>query len=196
VKQNPGDPNAHLQLSLALWDSGQTGPAIEELAQAANLAGPTNEPFFINAAQEFKRREAWVLAAGMYMRLSGIYRENEMPEALKADLYEAVYKAAENKDMPLFVFFERVDAFNLPLGFVVRGRYALYNGSLDDAKLQLANADKVKSDFYEAFLLRAEIELKTGNTTAAKNIFLSLASDLGASEWVRIMASEYLKTIE
>jgi len=196
VKQNPGDPNAHLQFSLALWDNGQVGPATEELAQAANLAGPTNKPFFINAAQEFKQREAWVPAAGMYMRLTGIYREDEMPETLKANLYEAVYKAAEKKDMPLFVFFERIDAFNLPLGLVVRGRYALYNGSIDDAKLQLANADKVKSDFYEAFLLRAEIEFKTGNTDAAKKILLSLASDLGASEWVRIMASEYLKTIE
>lgn len=196
VKQNPGDPNAHLQLSLALWDIGQTEPSIEELAQAANLAGPANEEFFINAAQEFKNREAWVPAAGMYMRLTGIYREEDMPENLKTDLYEAVFKAAEQKDMPLFVFFERIDAFNLPLGFVVRGRYALYNGSVDEAKLQLTNADKVRSDFYEAFLLKAEIELKTGSVAAAKNILLSLSSDLGAPEWVRTMAGEYLKTIE
>lgn len=196
VKQNPGDPNAHLQLSLVLWDAGQTAPSIEELAQAANLAGPANEKFFINAAQEFKNREAWVPAAGMYMRLTGIYREEDMPENLKTDLYEAVFKAAEQKDMPLFVFFERIDSFNLPLGFVVRGRYALYNGSVDDARLQVANADKVRSDFYEAFLLKAEIELKSGSVTVARNILLSLSSDLGAPEWVRIMAGEYLKTIE
>jgi serine/threonine protein kinase len=196
VKQNPGDPNAHLQLSLALLDNGQIDPSMQELAQAANLAGPANEEFFINAAQEFKSREAWVPAAGMYMRLTGIYREEDMPEKLKTDLYEAIFKAAEQKDMPLFVFFERIDAFNLPLGFVVRGRYALYNGSVDEAKLQLTNADKVRSDFYEAFLLKAEIELKTGSVTAAKNILLSLSSDLGAPEWVRAMAGEYLKTIE
>lgn len=196
VKQNPGDPNAHLQLSLALWDDGQKVASYEALAQAANLAGPANEEFYVTAAQEFRKREAWISSAGMYMRLAGIYRGDEMPEDMREGLRESVYKAAGEKDMPLFVFFERVDTFDLPIGFVIRGRYALYNGSVDDAKLQLANAEKIRTDLYEAYLLKAEIEMKVGSLETAKTILISLSSDLGAPVWIRDMAAELLKTIE
>jgi serine/threonine protein kinase len=192
VKQNPGDPNAHLQLSLALWDDGQVNPSYEVLAQAANLAG-TNKDFFMNAAQEFKQREAWVSAAGMYLRLVGLGEKENIPLDVLEGLSESVYRAASDKDMPLYVFFERIDAFDLPLGYVTRGRYALYNGSVEDAKQQLSNAEGVRSDMYEVFLLKAEIELKVGSKVTAQNILISLSSDLGAPDWVRAMAEELLK---
>jgi tetratricopeptide (TPR) repeat protein len=196
VTNNPGDPNAHLALSLALWDSNQIAASVEELAQAANLTGPDDKEFFMNAAAEFKNREAWVPAAGMYMRLVPMAHGGQIPENVQRDLHEAIYKASEKKDMPLFVFFERIDNYDLPLGYVSRGRYALYNGSLEDAKLQLANAKKLKPDMYEVFLLEAEIEMKNGNKDAAEPILLSLSSDLKAPDWVRVMADTFLKTME
>ena len=196
VTNNPGDPNAHLALSLALWDANEIGASAQELAQAANLAGPTDKDFFMKAAGEFKTREAWVPAAGMYMRLVPMARDGQMPDNVQRDLRESIYKASEKKDMPLFVFFERIDNFDLPLGYVSRGRYALYNGSIEDAKTQLANAKKLKADMYEAFLLEAEIEMKAGNKDAAKPILLSLSSDLKAPDWVRVMADTFLKTME
>jgi tetratricopeptide (TPR) repeat protein len=196
VKKDPGNPEAHLKLSLALWDSKQIRPAMEELAQAANLAGPANKEFLAKAATEFKNREAWVPAAGMYLRLIPIYRGDKLPKELEENMYEAIYKSAEQKDMPLFVFFERIDNASLPLGYIARGRYALYNGTPEDAKAQLANAQKVKPDLYENYLLMAEIEFKTGNQTDAKKILLSLSSDLGAPEWIRFMAENYLSSMK
>lgn len=196
VLKNPGDPNAHLQLSLALWDAGQKVPAIESLAQASNLAGPSNREFFQRAAMEYKGREAWVPAAGMYLRLAQTFQPDEMPVDVTHGLHEAVYRAAEEKDMPAFVFFERVDAVNLPLGYVVRGRYALYHGDPRDARLQLASAEKLRPNMYEVFLLRGEIEMRTGSRTNAKTILLSLSSDLGAPEWIRSLAGELLISIE
>lgn len=196
VLKNPGDPNAHLHLSLALWDANETTASMQELVQAANLAGPNNKEFFMNAAQEYKAREAWVPVAGMYMRSLPIKRDQQMPEDVRNNLHEAIYKASESKEMPLFVFFERIDNYDLPLGYVARGRYALFNGSMDDAKIQLSNAEKVKPDMFEVFLLRAEIEMKLGNKETAKPILLSLSSDLGAPEWIRIMADTFLKTME
>ena len=197
VTNNPGDPDAHLQLSLALWDANEISASAQELAQASNLAGPNSKEFFLKAAQEFKAREAWVPAAGMYMRVAPTIRNEENgPNSVRGDLYEAVYKASAEKDMPLFVFFERIDNFDLPLGYVARGRYALYNGSVEDAKLQLANAKKLKPDMFEAFLLEAEIEMKEGNFDTAKPILLSLSSDLKAPDWVRTMADTFLKTME
>ena len=196
VNKNPGDPFAHLQLALALWDANEVRPAIDELAQAANLAGPNNKEFLLKAAEEFKRREAWVPAAGMYLRLVPTYRAQGLPIDLENDFREAVYKASEKKDMPLFVFFERIDNVNLPLGYIARGRYALFNGDMNESRSQLANAEKLKPDMYEVFLLKAEIEMKSGSQTEAKNIFLSLSSDLGAPQWIRFMAENYLKKIQ
>ena len=152
----------------------------------------------MNAAQEFKSREAWVPTAGMYMRLAPIYRleGGEVPIEVMDGLSEAVYKASENKDMPLFVFYERIDSVNLPLGYVARARYALYNGSMEEAKSQVLNAEQVKPDMYEIPLLRAEIAIKDGRLDEAKAFLLSLSSDLGAPEWVRQMADEYLQSIQ
>lgn len=196
VSQNPGDPNAHLKLALALWDAKEIRAAIDELAQAANLAGPNNKDFLLNAAREFKKREAWVPAAGMYLRLVPTYRAQGLPKDIENDFHEAVYKSAEQKDMPLFVFFERIDNISLPLGYIARGRYALFNGEMKDAEAQLANAEKLKPEMYEVFLLKAEIDMKAGSQTEAKNILLSLSSDLGAPEWIRVMAENYLKKIQ
>jgi serine/threonine protein kinase len=196
VSKNPGDPNAHLQLSLALWDAGKPRPAFEELAQAANLAGPDNKDFFTKAATEFKKRQAWIAAAGMYLRLVPLYRDGGMPQDVENDFHEAVYKSTEQKDMPLFVFFERIDTASLPLGYIARGRYALFNGTLDQAKLQLANAEKIKPDMYEVFLLRAEVLSKSGDLKKAKGILVSLSSDLGAPAWIRSMADSYLSKMQ
>ncbi len=196
VEQDPANPDAHLQLSLAFWDDKRFRPAFEELAQAANLAGPANKEFFLKASEEFVKREAWVPASGMYLRVVSAYGGEEMPIEQENAFHEAVYKATEQKDMPLFVFFERIDSASLPLGYIARGRYALFNGTIEDAELQLQNAEKVKPDMYEVFLLRAEIDMKNGSFSQAKNTLLSLSSDLGAPEWVRVMANNLLSTIK
>jgi tRNA A-37 threonylcarbamoyl transferase component Bud32 len=192
VANDPANPDAHLRLALAHWDAGDQRPAMEELAQSANLAGPTNRDFFLKAGEEFKAREAWVPAAGMYLRLVSAYSGEELPENIEVDLHEAVYKASEQKEMPLFVFFERIDSADLPLGYIARGRYALFNGRIEDATSQLNNATKVKPDMYEVFLLRAEIAMKSEDFDEAKGILLSLSSDLGAPEWIRFFANNLL----
>jgi hypothetical protein len=196
VNKNPADPYAHLQLSLSFWDSGQFRPSFEELAQAANLAGPFNRAFFTKAAEEFKSREAWVATAGINIRLYTTYQKDPLPKDVEENLHESIYKASEQKDMPLYVFFEKIDSINLPLGYIARGRYALFNGDITDAKTQLANAQKVAPDMYEVFLLQAEVDFKDGKRKDAKNILLSLSSDLGAPEWIRLMAENFLKTLQ
>jgi serine/threonine protein kinase len=196
VSKDPGNPDAHLKLSLAYWDAGEKRLSAEELAQSANLAGPTNRDFFANAAMEFKKREAWIPTAGMELRLVSSYAGQDLPEAVENDFHEAVYKAAEDKEMPLFVFFERIDSASLPMGYIARGRYALFNGKLEDAQSQLNNASKAKPDMYEVFLLRSEIALKTNDMNTAKPTLLSLSSDLGAPEWIRFFADNLLSKIQ
>jgi serine/threonine protein kinase len=196
VANDPANPEAHLNLSLAYWNIGEKRPSMEELAQAANLAGPTNREFFLKAAEEYKSREAWIPAAGMYLRLVAAYSGDELPVDVENDFHEAVYKASEQKEMPLFVFFERIDSADLPMGYIARSRYALFNGKLENANEQLNNAAKAKPDMYEVFLLRSEIAIRSGDPQSAKATLLSLSADLGAPEWIRFFANNLLLTIE
>ncbi len=196
VSKNPGDPDAHLQLALVYWDAGQPHPAMQELAQAANLAGVNNRDFFLISAEKFKSREAWVASASMYLRLVQTYPVNEAPDSVINDFSEAVYKAAEKPEMPLFLFFERIDRIDQPTGFVARGRHALHNGKIEDAKFYLEQVKRIKPDSYEAFLLEAEIDMIERHLELAKPILISLSSDLGAPEWIRAMAEDFLETIQ
>ena len=195
VTQNPNDPDAHLDLSIALMEAKEIRPAMDELAQAINLAGPTNKDFFLNGAGKFAQRELWVPAASMYLRLVPLYRK-DIPKDVEDKLHEAVYKSTEQKDMPLFVVFERVENANVPLGHVARGRYALFQADMEEAKVQLAKAEKERPIIHEVYLLKAEIDIKLGNQEEAKKTLSGISSDPKAPEWIRFMAENYLKTIQ
>jgi serine/threonine protein kinase len=196
VSKDPNDPNAHLDLAIALMQAKEIRRAMDELTQAVDLAGVDNKDFFQNAAEKFAKREAWVPAANMYLRLVPIYRNDGMPKEIENNLREAVYKSTEQKDMPLFVTFDRIDNANPSLGHIARGRYALYYGSLDDSQAQLVKAEKLAPNMFEALLLNAEIKMKKGNQAEAKDILISLTSDPETPVWIRFMSENYLKTIQ
>jgi hypothetical protein len=179
---------------LAYWDAGQTRPAMEVLTQAANLAGANNRDFFLISAEKFKSRQAWVASAGMYLRLVQTYPVNKVPDDVSHDFREAVYTASEKPDMPIFLFFESIDRIDQPLGFVARGRHALHNGKIEDAKFYLEQVKRIKPDSYEAFLLEAEIDMIEGHLDLARPILISLSSDLGAPGWIHSMAETFLRS--
>jgi uncharacterized protein HemY len=81
------------------------------------------------------------------------------------------------------------------LGYIARGRYALYNGSIEEAKLQVTNAEKIKPNMYEVPLLKAEIAIKLGDIQVAKDILVALSSNLDAPSWIRDFANQLLQTI-
>ncbi len=136
VKKNPDDPNALLVLSLAYLDSGDRRQSFETLNNAANKAGQDRE-FFEKAALEFASREAWVGASGMYMRAVRTYPQNAAPPELTNSLHEAVYRAAQDADISLYLPLDSVERLDQPLGLVARGRSALYNGKIEEARLLL-----------------------------------------------------------
>ncbi len=196
VVKNPNDPDAHLMLSLALWDAKEMRSAINELNQAADLAGTNNKDFLLKAAGEFSEREAWVPTAGLYLRLASTDNKQGMPREMEDKFHEAVYKAAEQKDGQFVDMFERVDVVNPALGHVARGRQSLYQGNIEEAKAQMVNAEKIIPDMPEAKLLKAEIERKLGSMKEAKDTLLVLTSDPKTPEWIRTMAENYLKLIQ
>jgi tetratricopeptide (TPR) repeat protein len=195
VEQDPSNSVAHLALARALWTANQARAAFETLTQAANLAGPTNRDFFLRAALDFRSLGAWTAAGAMYLRAVQTYPVGAAPHDLMQQLNEAVYRAAEQPDMPLFLFFERIDQASQPLGFIARSRHALYNGAVSDAKMNLELARRLKPELLEAFLLESEIALREGRLVDAEPVLISLSGDLGAPAWVREFASELLASL-
>ena len=196
VAQNPKDPDAHLGLSIALLEAKEFRPAMVELDNAVILAGVNNKDFLLKASEQFAEREAWGAAAGLYLRTASTYRDKSIPRELEDKVHEFVYKTAEQKDLQSVDVFERVDVFSPALGHIARGRHALYQGNLDEAKAQMVTAEKLIPNMPEAKMLKAEIEMKMGNKKEAKGTLLTLPPDPEMPEWIRLMAENYLKTIQ
>ena len=198
VKQNPGDPNAHVQLSLALWHDNLELASIEEFGQASNLAGRDNKDFYLFAGQEYAKQGVWLLAARSYMNVGPIYRAEGtgMPEEVKEGLREALYKASDRADFLLTIPVNQIEMMYGPLSTLVRARYALYNGDVNEAATLAAETEKLSQELIEVHLLKAEIAIKNGNTQEATTILTTLSQDPAAPDWVRAMAEELLKSIQ
>jgi tRNA A-37 threonylcarbamoyl transferase component Bud32 len=196
VAKNPSDPDAHLNLSLALWDAKDARMAFEETRQAATLADQNAPGFFTKAGNEYHQREAWVLASVMYAHLVPIYYTNKnMPKDVQNNQHEAAYRSPEQMSMFDPKYFQHSGTPTAPLAVLVDGRQALLNGNIPEAKKQLKRVKQIKPDMQEIPLLEAEIAMKEGNNARAHELLNVLITDQTTPEWIRIMAENYLKTI-
>ncbi|GAB4548479.1 MAG: hypothetical protein Fur002_25360 [Anaerolineales bacterium] len=198
VQKNPQDPQAHLTLSLALWDAKQIPPAIDEMIKAADLAPKDSPDFFLSAADQYKQRGAWSFASAMYLRALPSYRGKPIPEDVQVNMREAIYKASEQVSEKDLKFFDQLEnsKLNAPIAHIARARHALFAGNLEEANAELDKARKAKPDMYEIALLEGEIAFKQGDAQKAKDLFASLAAKPEVPEWIRAMAEEYLKTLQ
>ncbi|MCA2001374.1 MAG: serine/threonine protein kinase [Chloroflexi bacterium] len=197
VAKNPNDPDAHLNLALALWDEKQIRPTMDELTRAADLAGVDRRDFLAKAAEKFMERKAWIPAANLYLRMA--LGGKGIPPELMDNFHESVYKAAEQQEMPLFLPFDRIEKIEPPLSHIARGRHILYNAGpeqADETVMEIAAAEKLMAGMPEVSLLKAEYEMKMGNVEEAKAALLVISSNPESPEWVRLMAENYLKLIQ
>jgi len=195
VEQSPNDPQANLQLSLAYWDAGQRRLAFETLTTAANLAG-RDQGFFIAAAEQFAIRDAWVAAAGMYIRAVGAQPDGNISPELDNAFRESVYKASAELEFKVYLAFDKVAQINEPLSLIAQSRYTLYNNSdIAGARELLNRARGLKPNMPEAMLLEAELLLKEGNTADAKLTLITLNANLDTPQWIREMADKFLTQI-
>ena len=191
VEQNPNDPYAHLRLSLAYWDAGQPRRAYEALSKGAELAG-RDQDYFLKAADEFAKREAWVAAASMYQRSILSQSGGETPEALLNSYHEAVYRASASEELPLYLPFDSIAKVDQPIAFIAEGRYNLHRGDNALAREFLERARRSKPAMPEVTLLDAEIYIKEGRKPEARQLLNTLMASLDTPEWIRAFADKYL----
>lgn len=197
VDENPGDPFAKLDLALAYWRADMPRQAYEMLNEAANQVEPDDAGFFIEAGNRFKKHEAWLAAAGMYTRAIKVMtgRGDKIPEEVFFAFRESVYKAALEPKMEAYLPFEEIARVDQPIALVAQARNAYFNGRLEDGRIFLSQAQRLKPGLQEAALLEAEFAVVEKRYEEARLMLTPLASDLSAPEWIRLMAEEFLQHI-
>ncbi|MBI1794099.1 MAG: protein kinase [Chloroflexi bacterium] len=196
LNKNPDDPGITLQLSLAYWDAGQAQPSFESLAKAAELAGPNNTDFFQTAGDEFKKRQAWIGAAAMYLRvIKSLGPAGKPTDDMVENFHEALYKASTLPDLPGYLPFESIGRVEQPVTMVAQARNLYYAGKTDEAHSLLNQVKRLKPGMAEASLLEAEMDAKEGKTFDAKQTLNILLANLNTPDWVSEMAQTLLNKI-
>ena len=193
ARENPGDPYAQLNLSLAFWDAGQLRPAFETLDRAAELGGE-NVDFLISAGDQFHERQAWVFSAAMYLRAIRRIGPGDKPAELVDNFHESAYNAVLNPEIgDLSPFIEEIIKVDEPIGQVVKARFAYFNGRHEDGWTFLGEAQRLIPDYSEARLLEGEFAVAERRYEDARNILEPLTGGDGVPEWIRFAARELLR---
>ena len=196
VQQNPIDPAANLELALAYWDAGQTRKSLEALGKAADLAGPKNTQFFLNAAEEFSQRQSWIASAAMYLRAIKTYGlDPNIPSEIKVPFHESVYKAAAMPEMPSYLPFEAIARVDEPIALVAEARHLLYSDDLEGARIKLNNVLHLTPNYAEARLVSAELFAKTGKIPEAKQVLNDLLANIANPAWIQAEAQAQLERL-
>jgi serine/threonine protein kinase len=195
-QQNPGDPQALLNLSLAYWDAQMPHISLMTLSKAADLAGPTDTQFLENAGGEFQRRQAWIPATAMYARAIKSLGPGAQPSTqLITDFHECLYHAAQRPDVSSYLSWGDLSVIEQPITMVAQARHLYYNGDTQQAHSILNQVRTLKPGMPEASLLEAEMDSNEGKTFDAKQILNILLADLNTPNWVRQEAQTLINKI-
>ena len=194
--ENPEDPFLKLELSLAFWDIGMQRPAYETLNLAAELA-KDDPDFLLSAGEQYHVRQAWIASAAMYLRfIKRFGSDRGIPEEVLNNFHEAVYMAAPLPELEVtYPLLDEILRIDQPIGLVAQARHAYYNGRLDDGRVFLTQAKRLKPNFAETALLEAEFAVIENRHVEAKLILQPLIANLEIPAWIRLMAEDLLKKI-
>jgi predicted Ser/Thr protein kinase len=193
VEQNPDDPWAHYQLSLALSEDGQREQALQELNQSLNLAGE-NYDFYMQTGADLAARNAWPQAAQVYVRLMQVH-PRPVPAEITTRLNEALYKAAAVEDFFNVVSLDTIAEVAPPITPIVRTRHVLYFEGPVRARALLTGLSAVDKSIPEERLLEAEASIRFGSPEEAIPILDGLIQNIDLPEWIRAEAQSLLDQI-
>lgn len=189
VQQAPQSAQAYLDLAIAYGVQGNPDEAQKAFKTALGLAVDPAQ-FYELAGDRIAEREAWGLAATMY--LEALNRvPDPAPDALMNKINQSLYLAANTPEIQALL--TKVPAARLSPGIIdiVRARGAIYRG---EAVLVRAAIRRIKTQFPDnpsIHLLDAELLNQSGDAEQAKGILTSIIDDPNTPVWVHFVA-EYL----
>ncbi len=196
ANDHPNDLNAQLDLALAFWNAKMPGATYETLGKIVKVAGPDNEPFYMQAGEKFASQQGWLPAAFMYFqvaRAKSLTNEG-VPAHVQDAFREALYKSADKPEVAMIVPFDRVAEVDQTISLITQARNAFYSGRRDQAHDLLNQAYRLEDTSREGHLLEGEFASVEGDQERARRILQGLVDDhTSTPEWIRLFADELLK---
>jgi serine/threonine protein kinase len=189
VQQAPQSAPAYLELAIAYGTQGMPDEAQKAFKTAVGLA-PNQADFYELAGDRIAEREAWGLAATMYLEALNQVPD-PAPPTLLGKINQSLYLAATTPEIQAILAKAPVDRLSPGIIDAVRARGAIYRG---EAVLVRATIRRFKTQFPDnptVQLLNAELLYQSGDVEQAQGTLTSLIGDPNTPQWVHWVA-EYL----
>ena len=188
VTQNPNDPNAYVDLALSYAASGQPDLAQGQISSIEKLAPP--EPVLWQGGQKLADYGAWLLAARLCMDAAELHQSatKSLPDDLRDQLHQAIYRAFKEANAPDYIAFERIARLDRPLSQLAMARVTYYNKNRAQAQTLLTQLLQSDPTFPEAQLLQAEFYAKDGRWVVARKSLSEVNNNPRTTAWMRAIA--------
>ena len=192
--EHPNDPNAQLDLAIALWNAQQPKLTYDTLARVFSLVKPNDRDFFMQAGDKFRSQpDGWLPAASMYFQAMRSFPNGNIPNHVTEAFHEALYKGANRPEFAQVVPFDQVRPFGEAFLLVAQSRNAYFAGRIDDSVTLLLQARQIEDTLREADLLEGELNALEGKNDLARQYLGSLVEDTSSTpEWIRQFAKQIL----
>ena len=192
--ENPNDPNAQLDLALALWNAHLPKATYDTLAKISHLVNPDDRDFFMQAGDKFRsQQDGWLPAATMYFQAERSFASGDIPNHVTEAFHEALYKGADRPEFPMVIPFDLVRQVDEPILLIAQSRHSFFNGRIDESVQFLMRARKIEDTLREADLLEGEMNAREGKKDLAKVYLNALVEDTTSTpEWIRLLAQKIL----
>jgi len=189
VQQSPQSASARLDLAIAYAIQGNPTEAQKVFKAATGLAANQVE-FYELAGDRVAQREAWALAALMYLealdRTTG-----PTPPVLSDKINQALYLAADTPEIQAMLGKAPADRLSPGIVEATRARSAIYRGDTVFVRNAIRRLKTQFPDNSLIQLLNADLSFQSGDLEQAKAILTSLIGDSKAPLWAHRVA-EYL----
>jgi tetratricopeptide (TPR) repeat protein len=159
---------------------------MEEMKKTADM-GAKDREFLTRTAAEMMKRQYWLPAVLMYLRLGELVgMEGLTPEQLDA-FHESVYKASVSQDyqLPMVIPMEELTNLDQTLAWIAQARYFSSRGESDKARRFYDQLIKLDPELPEIRLTNAEIAFSQQKFDEARKVLEGLVDDSTVPSWIK-----------
>lgn len=192
VEERPDDPQAHLKLAMAYAEADMPRLAMEEMNKTADM-GAKDQEFLTRTAEEMMRRQYWLPAVLMYLRLGELVGMEGLTPQQQDAFHESVYKAAVSMDyqFPVVIPMDELTNLDNTLAWIAQARYFSSRGEAEKARRFYDQLLKLNPEIPEIRLTNAEIAFSQKKFDEARKILDGLLNDNTIPPWIK-KEGEYL----
>ncbi len=194
AQSEPNNPDAQLELSLALLEKKQFEQAYQALRRGLDLAGDDVD-FHYSAGFAMMEKESWLGAAVVFTHALNNTPPDRMDDRLIFEelFRESIYKAAMAPELFQAIPKDEILRQDEPMLRLAETRQTFHHGNREEAWGMLEDLKTFKPGMQEALLLEAEMLMRDRKAPQARSLLESLLDNELTAEWIRVEAEKYLE---